>query len=163
MFVAASSAIAKRQANDRRASCMATTRAASARSAGLRCYRRDDGRWISTIARHWNLDRAGSTVAAWPVTDTIRRDHRVVVVGGGFAGLQRRARAARRAGRGDARRPPELHLFQPLAYQVATGALSPAEIAAPLRSVCKRQPNARVLLAEVTGFDLERASSSSGT
>jgi NADH:ubiquinone reductase (H+-translocating) len=48
------------------------------------------------------------------------------------------------------------HLFQPLAYQVATGALSAAEIATPLRAVLKRQENARVLLAEVTGFDLER-------
>jgi NADH dehydrogenase len=48
------------------------------------------------------------------------------------------------------------HLFQPLAYQVATGALSAAEIAVPLRSVLKRQTNARVLLGEVTGFDLNR-------
>jgi NADH:ubiquinone reductase (H+-translocating) len=48
------------------------------------------------------------------------------------------------------------HLFQPLAYQVATGALSAAEVAAPLRAVLKRQANARVVLAEVSGFDLER-------
>jgi NADH:quinone reductase (non-electrogenic) len=47
-------------------------------------------------------------------------------------------------------------LFQPLVYQVATGALSPSEIAVPLRSIFKRQPNAHVLLAEVTGFDLEQ-------
>jgi NADH dehydrogenase len=48
------------------------------------------------------------------------------------------------------------HLFQPLAYQVATGALSAAEVAAPLRAVFKRQANVRVVLAEVSGFDLER-------
>jgi NADH dehydrogenase len=48
------------------------------------------------------------------------------------------------------------HLFQPLAYQVATGALADAEIATPLRSIFKRQRNVRVLLAEVTGFELER-------
>ena len=48
------------------------------------------------------------------------------------------------------------HLFQPLAYQVATGALSAAEIAAPLRAVLKRQRNLRVVMAEVTGFDLAR-------
>ena len=82
--------------------------------------------------------------------------HRVVVVGGGFAGLQ--------AVRGLRRAPVEVTLvdrqnymlFQPLVYQVATGGLSPAEIAMPLRSILKRQRNARVLLAEVTGFDLER-------
>jgi NADH dehydrogenase len=80
---------------------------------------------------------------------------RVVVVGGGFAGLYA-ARGLRDAAVDltivDRR---NFHLFQPLAYQVATGALSPAEIAAPLRSVFKRQANARVLLAEVTGFDLD--------
>jgi NADH:ubiquinone reductase (H+-translocating) len=81
--------------------------------------------------------------------------HRVVVVGGGFGGLQ--------AVRGLRRTPVEVtlvdrqnfHLFQPLAYQVATGALSAAEIASPLRAVLKRQRNARVLLAEVTGFELD--------
>jgi NADH:ubiquinone reductase (H+-translocating) len=81
---------------------------------------------------------------------------RVVVVGGGFGGLQV-VRRLRRA-------PVEItlidrrnfHLFQPLAYQVATGALSSAEIAAPLRGIFKRQKNARVLLGEVTGFDLGR-------
>ena len=82
--------------------------------------------------------------------------HKVVVVGGGFAGLQ--------AVRGLRRAPVEVTLvdrqnftlFQPLVYQVATGALSPAEIATPLRAILRRQRNARVVLAEVTGFDLER-------
>ncbi len=83
-------------------------------------------------------------------------NHRVVIVGGGFGGLYA-ARALRRT-------PAEVtlvdrrnhHLFQPLLYQVATGALSPANIASPLRGVLKRQANARVLLGEVTGFDLDR-------
>jgi NADH dehydrogenase len=48
------------------------------------------------------------------------------------------------------------HLFQPLLYQVATGALSAGEIASPLRGILKRQRNARVVLGEVTGFDLEQ-------
>ena len=81
---------------------------------------------------------------------------RVVVVGGGFGGLQ--------TVRGLGRAPVEItlvdrqnfHLFQPLVYQVATGALSPAEIASPLRGIFKRQRNVSVLLAEVTGFDLTR-------
>ena len=46
------------------------------------------------------------------------------------------------------------HLFQPLLYQVATGALSPANIAAPLRAVLKRQENTEVLLAEAVGVDV---------
>lgn len=81
--------------------------------------------------------------------------HRVVIIGGGFGGLYT-ARALRKA-------PVEVtlidrrnfHLFQPLLYQVATGALSPANIAAPLRAVLRRQRNCEVLLAEVAGFDLD--------
>ena len=48
------------------------------------------------------------------------------------------------------------HLFQPLLYQVATGILSPGQIAPPLRHVLRKAKNVRVELAEVTGFDLER-------
>jgi NADH dehydrogenase len=82
--------------------------------------------------------------------------HRVVIVGGGFGGLY----AAQALGNADVqvtlidRR--NFHLFQPLLYQVATGGLSPANIAAPLRDVLKRQRNTRVLLGEVVRFDLER-------
>jgi NADH dehydrogenase len=82
--------------------------------------------------------------------------HRVVIVGGGFGGLQA-AQALRRA-------PVEVtlvdrrnfHLFQPLSYQVATGALSPGEIAYPLRAIFKRSPNVQVMLAEVAGFRLDQ-------
>jgi NADH dehydrogenase len=82
--------------------------------------------------------------------------HRVVIVGGGFGGLYA-ARSLRHARLHvtllDRR---NFHLFQPLLYQVATGALSPANIAAPLRAVVKRQRNTTVLLAEAVGFDLDR-------
>src|SRR5438105_15948737 len=81
--------------------------------------------------------------------------HRVVVVGGGFGGLQavlalRRAQVA--VTLVDRR---NFHLFQPLTYQVATGALSPGEIAYPLRAILKRQRNAGVILAEALDIDLE--------
>ena len=75
--------------------------------------------------------------------------HRVVIVGGGFGGLY----AAKGLGR-DPRVHVTLvdqrnfHLFQPLLYQVATGALSPGEIAQPLRSILRRQRNTTVLLGE---------------
>lgn len=80
----------------------------------------------------------------------------VVIIGGGFGGLA----CARELGNSDwnvtlvDRR--NFHLFQPLLYQVATGALSPANIAAPLRSILKRYSNIRVVLGEVTGFDLNQ-------
>lgn len=83
--------------------------------------------------------------------------HRVVIVGGGFGGLHA-ARSLRRAPVAvtlvDRR---NFHLFQPLLYQVATGGLSPANIAAPLRSILKRQRNARVLLGEVVTVAADRS------
>src|SRR5215510_13720508 len=78
----------------------------------------------------------------------------VVIIGGGFGGLY----AALTLNRADVdvtlidRR--NFHLFQPLLYQVATGGLSPANIAAPLRAVLHKQRNTRVMLDEVTGFDI---------
>jgi NADH:ubiquinone reductase (H+-translocating) len=79
---------------------------------------------------------------------------RVVVVGGGFAGIL--------AVRGLRRAEVEVtlvdrqnfYLFQPLAYQVATGSLSAEEVAVPLRQIVRRQRHTRVILGEVTGFDL---------
>ncbi len=81
---------------------------------------------------------------------------RVVIVGGGFGGLT--------AARALAGKPVQVtlldrknhHTFQPLLYQVATAGLSPGDITAPIRWVLRRQRNAEVLLAEVTGFDLAR-------
>jgi len=79
---------------------------------------------------------------------------RVVIVGGGFGGLY----AAKRLGRAPVsltlidRR--NFHLFQPLLYQVATGALSPGEIASPLRAVVGRNPNTEVVLGEVRDLDV---------
>jgi len=78
----------------------------------------------------------------------------VVILGGGFAGLY--------AARGLRRAPVRVtlvdrrnhHLFQPMLYQVATAALNPSDIAAPIRSVLRNQPNTEVLLAEVARIDV---------
>jgi NADH dehydrogenase len=81
--------------------------------------------------------------------------YRVVIVGAGFGGLN--------AAQALASAPVSItvidrknhHTFQPLLYQVATAGLSPGEIAAPIRSILRRHKNVEVLMAEVTGFDLE--------
>ena len=79
---------------------------------------------------------------------------RVVIVGGGFGGLA----AARKLRRADAQVTlvdrQNFSLFQPLAYQVATGSLSSVEVAIPLRNTLRRQKNVRVLLGEATAIDL---------
>ncbi len=82
--------------------------------------------------------------------------HRLVIIGGGFGGLY--------AAQSMKNLPVQItlidrrnfHLFQPLLYQVATGWLSPANIASTLRAVLRHQKNAQVLLAEVTDIDAER-------
>ena len=81
--------------------------------------------------------------------------HRVVVVGGGFGGLQAVLKLRRTPVEVTLVDRRNFHLFQPLTYQVATGALSPGEIAYPLRAIFKRHRNVRVLMAEVFDFDLE--------
>ncbi len=79
---------------------------------------------------------------------------RVVIVGAGFGGLS----AARALSKAQVEITVidrhNYHLFQPLLYQVATSALSPADIAAPIRGILADQRNVRVMLAEVTGLDL---------
>ncbi len=90
-------------------------------------------------------------------TDVARSPHRVTIVGGGFGGLY----AARSLGIDPEVRVTlvdrrNFHLFQPLLYQVATGALNPGDIAQPLRSVLRRQRNTTVILGEATGIDVDR-------
>jgi NADH:ubiquinone reductase (H+-translocating) len=81
---------------------------------------------------------------------------RVVVVGGGFGGLQAVNKLRKLPVEVTLIDRRNFHLFQPLVYQVATGALSAGEIASPLRAIFKRARNVRVMLGEVGGVDLER-------
>lgn len=79
---------------------------------------------------------------------------RLVIVGGGFGGLYCARDIRQRAIDVTLIDRRNFHLFQPLLYQVATGQLSPANIAAPLRSLLRRGPQTQVLLAEVVDFDV---------
>src|SRR6201982_3267395 len=104
---------------------------------------------MSAMPAHNRTGQATAVIDAAPA-----KRKRVVIIGGGFAGIA----AARALKRCDAevvlidRR--NHHIFQPLLYQVATAVLSPAEIAAPVRQIEARQRNLSVLLAEVTGVSL---------
>ncbi len=80
--------------------------------------------------------------------------HEVVIVGGGFGGLYAAKSLKRAPARVTLIDRRNFHLFQPLLYQVATGGLSPGEIAAPLRVVLKRHRNTRVWLAEAVDIDV---------
>jgi NADH:ubiquinone reductase (H+-translocating) len=100
---------------------------------------------------------ATATVADGPIAGDWRRARpRVIIVGGGFAGLE--------AAKGLRRSPVDIalfdrnnyHLFQPLLYQVAAAVLSPAEIAEPIRKILSRQANSRVYLNQVQAIDLVR-------
>ena len=79
----------------------------------------------------------------------------MVVIGGGFGGLQAVQKLARMPVEVTLIDRRNFHLFQPLTYQVATGALSAEEVAYPLRAIFKRRRNVRVLLGEVRDVDLE--------
>src|SRR6266852_1799854 len=98
------------------------------------------------------IDRV--TAAELSLASTTTARPHIVIIGAGFGGLS----AVMRLGKVDAdvtvidRR--NYHLFQPLLYQVATAALSPADIAAPIRGILARQANTNVILGTVTGIDM---------
>ncbi|MCC7175874.1 MAG: NAD(P)/FAD-dependent oxidoreductase [Bryobacterales bacterium] len=102
---------------------------------------------LSPAGRPPSVEEADGEAAA-------NRRHRIVIVGGGFGGLSA-AKALRHE-------PVDVtlidrhnyHLFQPLLYQVATGGLSPGDVASPLRWILRRQANTQVLLGEVIDLDV---------
>src|ERR671931_1671848 len=97
------------------------------------------------------MDRRAKAMTASP-----QQRPRVVIIGAGFGGLS--------AAKALARAPFDVtvvdrhnyHLFQPLLYQVATAGLSPGDIASPIRGILRRQKNAQVILAKVSGVDTAR-------
>jgi NADH dehydrogenase len=99
------------------------------------------------------MDPAAVSTAAPPAHGARPR---VVVIGGGFGGLQAMQRLKNAPVDLTLIDKRNFHLFQPLTYQIATGALSPGEVAYPLRALFKSAPNVRVIMSEVTGFDLEK-------
>lgn len=105
-----------------------------------------------TMARDsQNLPRSIITKPTQPVA----MKPRVVIVGGGFGGLHAAKTLHNAPVQVTVIDSSNHHLFQPLLYQVATAALSPADISAPIRGVLSRQTNTNVIFAEVTGIDLQ--------
>jgi NADH dehydrogenase len=89
-------------------------------------------------------------------TSTPSTTPHVVIVGGGFGGLNAARALAQAPVRVTVVDRRNHHLFQPLLYQVATASLSPADIASPIRAILRRQDNVRVLLAEAAAIDVAR-------
>src|SRR6266513_1208335 len=87
---------------------------------------------------------------------TMDANPHVVIVGGGFGGLNTAHGLARAPVRVTLVDKRNYHLFRPLLYQVATGLLSADEISGPLRSILSRQNNIDVLMDEVTGVDTQK-------
>ncbi|MCF6266374.1 MAG: NAD(P)/FAD-dependent oxidoreductase [Desulfuromusa sp.] len=86
---------------------------------------------------------------------TLSKKPHVLIVGGGFAGLQCAKQLAEAEVNITLMDRHNYHLFQPLLYQVATAALSPADIAAPIRRILRKQQNVRVVMETLLGADLE--------
>jgi NADH dehydrogenase len=119
------------------------------------------------VASHLRTEGASRPAAGAPARGTRARRRRsralldaalprVVIVGAGFAGLAAARALARAPVRVTVVDRRNHHLFQPLLYQVATAALNPADIAAPIRHVLRRQENAEVVLGEVARVEVDR-------
>jgi NADH:quinone reductase (non-electrogenic) len=85
----------------------------------------------------------------------VSEDKRVIIIGGGFGGLYAAKTLRRTPVRITLVDRRNYHLFQPLLYQVATAALNPSDIAAPIRAVLRKQGNVSVIMGDVTAIDLD--------
>src|SRR5579863_480700 len=114
---------------------------------------------IAEAATDENTSAIESATNVVPATATTRQvtalKPRVVIVGAGFGGLQAALALRRALVEVTVIDRRNHHLFQPLLYQVATAGLSPADISAPVRGILRKQANTRVILAEVSGIDVE--------
>lgn len=110
---------------------------------------------VPVIDKEPDLDAlvAPSTPLEAPIASASRRQ-RIVIVGAGFGGLEAASHLGRVPAEVTVIDRRNYHLFQPLLYQVATAVLSPADIAAPIRSIVGQQANTRVIMAAVTGIDV---------
>src|SRR4051812_44344506 len=96
--------------------------------------------------------RKETSVVTKPVTNELLPH--VLILGGGFGGVNAARELADKAVRVTLIRRRNHHLFQPLLYQVATAALNPSDIAVPIRRILRKQRNVEVLLAEAVSIDL---------
>lgn len=101
------------------------------------------------------VQRQGTT-SREDIQEKIKTAPHVVIIGGGFGGLQAAKALNKQPVQVTIIDRNNFHLFQPMLYQVATAGLSPSDIANPLRAVLEKQANTGVLMAEVTGIDIDQ-------
>ena len=109
--------------------------------------------WAPVLARRLAFRR--NALQLLPMENTPTEKPHVVIVGAGFGGLEAAKKLACEDVRVTVIDRTNYHLFQPLLYQVATAALSPADIAAPVRAVLSKCKNVEVILAEVESVDVD--------
>src|SRR5579863_7202588 len=111
---------------------------------------------LRRLENFWNHRPSRESYRCMAGSGKMNGKRRVVVIGAGFGGLN----AAQALAKADVQITiidrKNFHTFQPLLYQVATAGLSPSEIAAPIRSILRSHKNVEVLMAEVSGFDVEQ-------
>ena len=98
-------------------------------------------------------EKQSQSVPVGTTLDQKMAEPKIVIVGGGFAGLAAAKALRKTPAKVDLIDRTNHHLFQPLLYQVATSALTPSQIATPIRNIFRNQKNTTVILGEVTGVD----------